>query len=543
MKADKLQSNLVGERQSHHILLVNPPWAANQEAGSGRYLSVGVVLIGTILRNAGYRVTLIDGSIDRDYQELFAVALRSEPHLFVGFSVMSSQVGIAYEMSLQAKATLPSTPIVWGGFHPTIYPEQTASDPSIDYVVAGEGINAVVPLADYICTMGRLDDVRGVYYSVGDEVRFTGQQQLAEFNQIPDIDWSLLNQDVLERVVRQTKNNLGQTARTIVLLTGLGCNFKCAFCFNNIFGLKHRTMDADRIVANLKRLKEQFSVEEVLFYDENFFGDEPRALRLVELLEKENLGIRFFGSMRASDIRRKNLQGDFFERLRAVGGYNFGVGAESGSERILRMLRKGIHTDDILATARLGRDKDIVFNFSFMAGLPGETVGEVFDTLHLIHKVKQVWSKHVIIGPQVFRPYPGSDLFREAVAKGLTEPLGLREWATSEMLTHFRRVGSEKLPWVMDHHLFERVITVYNLQSDNAYIAGLQSIMFWSLIRPWILSKGLPTRWSPAVHKVSNWVTRGLVWLCTLRIQFRMIRWMPEIRLLQFLERAYFTEV
>lgn len=528
-------------RMRHVIVLVNPPYDSKQEAGSGRHLSVGIVLIATILARAGYQVKLIDGAIDPLYRQRFQDILVEDAPLFVGFSVMTSQVAIAYEMTKQVKKWNPRLKVVWGGFHPTIFPEQTITAQELDFVVAGEGVNVIVPLADALASNGSLGHIPGIYYLEKGAIRFTGKQPQAEFSQIPDLDWSVYERQSLERVIVQT-NALGRQVRQLPILTGLGCNFKCAFCFNAIYGLRHRAMDALQIVANMKRLQYEYGVDEVAFYDEHFFARKDRVLTFVNQLEGQNLNIFFYANMRASDVRRGFLGGDFLKRWRRVGGYNLGVGAESGSDQVLRKLNKGITVQDTRIFARVAQENEIIATFSFIVGIPGERIDEVYDTLDLVREIHAIDSKHVIIGPQIFRPYPGSPLFNQAVQEGLSFPETLEAWTKTGVVSHFRRLDDGDVPWISSPNLFERIIRVYNLTSYNAYIQGLQSILYWT-----IRKKIARFSFSPRVHFLikgaSDGLVKAIVRLGRWRLRKRNMAFMIEMPLVRFLEKTYFTEV
>jgi anaerobic magnesium-protoporphyrin IX monomethyl ester cyclase len=516
-------------RQDRLILLVTSPYVSHQRPGTGSFFPLGIVLVASILKDAGYRVKIIDGATDAAYYERVLEIVRQEHPLFVGFSVMTSQVAPAYALTKEIKSLAPGLPIVWGGFHPTIYPEQTIKDPLIDVIVAGEGVHVVVPLADCLLLRGDLGAVPGIYFRRDGTLKATARPPLAQFADIPDIDWSLYDQTILEHLINRI-NDLGQKVRVLPLLTGLGCNFHCSFCFNTIFKLRHRTMDAERIIANMKRLKEQYQIDELTFYDENFFGNRGRFFRFLELLEKEPLNIQFFASMRASDVRKNYLHEEILKRLFRVGGYNFGVGAESGSQRILHKIKKGITPDDIRKLAHLSLSTGIVFTFSFMTGLPGEQIAEMFETLDLIREIKSINPRLIIIGPQIFRPYPGSELFYEAVKAGLQEPNSLQGWTKSNFMMNFRQVNPGSLPWIANLPLFSRIIIAYNIQSSKWMLYDNRFLR---------LPKWLSRLLVQALNKSMTYVVQLSKW----RLVKRNMKYMLELPLLIFLNHYYLKEV
>ena len=522
------------------ILLINPPFEEKQKPGEGQRVSVGIVLVGTLLKKAGYEVKLLDGALDPDYYDKYIETLKSRKPKLIGFSVMTSQVSLAYEMSKKAKEINKEIKIVWGGFHPTIFPEQTIADSNIDFIVAGESINIILPLVEYIFSNNsNIESVPGIFYKVNNKIKFTEKPPLADFDQIPDIDWTLYDRECLERAMET--NHLGQHVRTLPILTGLGCNNRCTFCFNAIFKIPYRTMPAERVYNNMKHLKETYNLDEVTFCDENFFADQDRILNLIELLEKDPLNLKFYSNMRASDIRMRYFTGDFFQRLRRVGGYNFGVGAESGNQHILNKLKKGIRVKDTVALAQLGHENDIIFTFSFITGIPYEQTNEVFDTIDLIRKIHDIDNRHTIIGPQIFRPYPGSELFYEAVKKGLSIPDDLQGWTNNNLVSNFRAVNKKTLPWVNDIDVFERIIKSYNIQSDEVNKEGLKEMFFWSFYR-YINHHIVYKYFYEPLKKISDRFVDTIIDLCKWRLKNRNLRLMVEFPVIRYLDSLYFTK-
>jgi radical SAM superfamily enzyme YgiQ (UPF0313 family) len=268
------------------------------------------------------------------------------------------------------------------------------------------------------------------------------------------------------------------------MLTGLGCQFLCTFCHNVIFKQTHRTLPAELIITEVKRLRNKYNLNEVGFVDENFFGDRPRFYELIDLLEKEPLGVQWSSTMRASDIREKFLNEEWLRRMYLAGGYYFGIGAESGSPRILRKLKKGISVDHILDAARYSRTSGVTFTFSFMAGLPGEDIEDVLMTMDLINQILGINPKLLLIGPQLFRPYPGSELYDEAIELGLSAPTTLEGWGMETLaepkkldaFSHAKRIDLNNLPWLQDAELFEKVMLCFyiNCTKRNFWKAPVQ---------------------------------------------------------------------
>ena len=488
------------------VLLVTVPFDSSATPGASKYLSMGYLLLGTILKKAGYNVKILTGPNDPKYEYKLEKIIADQTPLFIGFSVMTPQVNKAYELSKKIKKLRPDVPVVWGGFHPTIFPDETIADPNIDIVAYGEGASMILPLTEALQNNKPLDDVQGIMFKQDGKTIRTEKPPLTELTDLPGIDWDLIDKDILENYIVQ-KNPIGDNVRQLPMLTGLGCQFLCTFCHNVIFKQTHRTLPAKSIIAEVKRLRDKYNLTEIGFTDENFFGDRPRFYELIDLMEKEPLGVQWSSTMRASDIREKFLNENWLKKMYSVGGYYFGIGAESGSPRILRKLKKGISVEHILDAAKYSVTSGITFTFSFMAGLPGEETEDLLMTVDLIDRLWEINPKLLLIGPQLFRPYPGSELFDESIKYGLSTPTTLEGWSqeTSKVLasfSHAKKLDLSNLPWLQDPEIFEKVMLCFYVSCTKRYF------------------------YKAPLHY--RWLLRMMQKLAQWRIKTRFFKFMPE---------------
>jgi radical SAM superfamily enzyme YgiQ (UPF0313 family) len=128
----------------------------------------------------------------------------------------------------------------------------------------------------------------------------------------------------------------------------------------------------------------------------------------------------------------------------ARSGWNkIGLGAESGSQRILDFLNKGCLVEDTLNAIKRAKQYNIFPVVAFLTGLPTETEEEQMMTLRLIRDILKIQPQAVINGPAIYRPYPGGSLFELCVKEyGLKIPESLDEWSRPEVL------GGNKSPWI-----------------------------------------------------------------------------------------------
>lgn len=412
--------------QKKHILLIYP------QLGPQSLLPQAPLSLLSICPNleaAGYEPVIVDTRIEPDYEEKIRGHLPES--LFVGITSMTGmQIHYALQIAARIRELDPQKTIVWGGVHATILPEQTLADPRVDIVVAGEGEETVVELADCLAGEGDLRAVKGIYFQDGlGKTIFTGQRPFLDMNSVPMPGWHLVDVSKYSEIGVQT---------------GRGCPYRCRFCFNHLYnGRKWRAKDADLVIAELRVLKERYNVKHVVFYDDNFFSNLKRTRYLCREIINNHIDIQWSTTCRA-DILARRVNEDFAELLKKAGVHILFVGSESGSQRILsEVINKQIKTDDIVGMAEMTHKYQLRVHTSFMSGFPGESDSERRMTFDLMDRILEINPDLYITTICIYTPYPGNPLYDEIISKGLfTPPKALEEWSH---LTFFNC----QLPWLL----------------------------------------------------------------------------------------------
>ena len=181
-----------------------------------------------------------------------------------------------------------------------------------------------------------------------------------------------------------------------------------------------RAHSMGRVLEEISLLKEA-GVKAVNFEDANFFADKKRAMGIVRAA-----GVSWGSCMRADTFARGG--GDLAAEISDNGCVELQVGAESGSQRILDLIRKDITVAQVRESARLGQKYGIRLLLSFMMGIPGETWDDVRATLQLMDELRSVGDRVVTNGPFLYFPFPGTPLYELAVAKGFRPPRRTEDW-------------------------------------------------------------------------------------------------------------------
>ncbi|MFA6322572.1 MAG: radical SAM protein [Candidatus Buchananbacteria bacterium] len=471
------------------VILINPPFNISKEKYESS-VSVGLLSIASYLSSRGLEVMIIDGARQENYLDL--IKREASEAAWVGISVMTTQIEGALAISKLIKSLNPQCKIIWGGSHPTFFPKQTAAHDLIDAVCVGEGELTM----EEIITKNSLENVNGIIYKKSGELVVNSPRALHDPANMPLFNWDLVSLDIL--------NNLS----LIPSLTSRGCPHRCTFCINAILKNCWRPRTAPQVLKDLEIIKTRpyFVGKSIRFWDENFFVDINRAKEIIQGMIEKNLVIPWETTIRADYIRAGMVDDEFMSQLKKSGCYLLSFGAESGSPEILKKIKKDILPEQIINSAKLCLKYDIIPQYSFMIGLPGESKKDMMLTLKVIDALAKLSPKVQILGPQAFRPYPGSELYEECLAAGWQEPKSLEEWAHL-MKNELSYLTVKNFPWVIHKDFVESMEAYVRFGAMNFKSAMGSSI------------------------KAQRILKLGFVLICRLRWKLKFFYWPIEFKL------------
>jgi hopanoid biosynthesis associated radical SAM protein HpnJ len=192
------------------------------------------------------------------------------------------------------------------------------------------------------------------------------------------------------------------------LYTGRGCKSRCTFCLwpQTVGGHRYRTRSVGHVVEEIAWAQKAFpQVKEFFFDDDTFTDDLPRAEAIAKELRK--LGVTWSCNAKA------NVPRETLKVLREGGLRLLLVGYESGNQKILQNIKKGMRTDVARKFTKDCRDLGITIHGTFIMGLPGETKETIEETIRFANEI----NPHTI-QVSLAAPYPGTFLFDQAVKNG-----------------------------------------------------------------------------------------------------------------------------
>lgn len=438
----------------------------------------GILYVASALDRAGIDVRLYHRKVLDRAQVVQAASgiLDSNPSL-VGFSTISGPSLIPALAVSRIIKTRTRIPVVWGGLHATQFPEQVLASPWVDYVVVGEGEETVVDLVRALREENgkRFDpaSIPGLAFKDNGRIRVNPARPLITNLDLYHPAWQHLSID--EYLPKKTYlltdggSELSE-GRIASILTARGCPWRCTYCYNlSVNQRKYRMHSVDYVVAMAHELRDRHGVEAIHIQDDHFYGEWDRAFQIARLL-----GMPWSSSGRADEVVR---WGDkILAELKATGLQELQIGAESGSPRVLKLMKKDITIEQMFQSAELCRRHGIRVLFSFMTGIPGETEADRRLTCEVMDRLEEVGREIVVNGPSPFFPWPGTPMHDLAAKLGYHPPARTKDWdfmvwgtrqmrmpfapARVRLIEHFRRLAKRKTTASLKIPVFTRGLIV-----------------------------------------------------------------------------------
>jgi anaerobic magnesium-protoporphyrin IX monomethyl ester cyclase len=394
-------------------------------------MPLALLAIGSQLDPDLYEVVTIDGRLEPDPES--AVLSELEGALCLGVTVLTgAPIADALQISRAAKRSRPDLTVVWGGWHPSMFSRECLSEPAVDVTVRGQGEETFAEIVDRLAAGRSLDDCAGCTLRLADgTVQENPSRPLAPLDKFRVHDYGLIP-------VERYFNLKGK--RQLDYISSQGCNFRCAFCSDPfVYGRKWVGLEPVRMALRLKELWDRYRFDDVNFQDETFFTKRERVQSLAEQIVQSGMKITWAATMRADQGVR--LPDEVWKLCKQSGLRRLLVGVESGSNEVLKRIRKDIKIEQVFETAEKMLQHDIGGHFPFIVGFPDESDAHIQATLDCAKKLRSL-SPNFLTPIYYFKPYPGSALVIEAVERGFRLPQTLEAWA------QFDYVAGEPGPWV-----------------------------------------------------------------------------------------------
>jgi len=430
-------------------------------------MPLGLLAVGSALDRQRFDVRIVDGRLET--RPAARVIAETDGALCLGMSVLTGRpIRDALAVARAVKAARPGLPIVWGGWHPSLFPAECLDDPAVDAAVVGQGEETFREVVERLAAGLGLSGCAGVAHRAAGRVVVEPPRPMREVGDLPAHDYSRL--DVARYFALKGR-------RQIDYVSSQGCRFRCTFCADPFVYRRNWTgLSPARVAAEIAALVERYGCEEIAFQDETFFTSPRRVEALSDELTARRVTVGWTATLRADQACR--LDDDVLDKAVAAGLRRVMIGVESGSQRMLDWMKKDMTVTQVVAAAERCAARGLGAIFNFIVGFPGEPAECRAETLAL---VKRLGAMSPAFETPVFyyRPYPGSEIAELARREGYEFPRGLEAWAD------FDYVGGRS-PWLSadEQRRIERfVFYVRHARARRGWRRPLGALARWRLAR------------------------------------------------------------
>jgi len=365
-----------------------------------QYIPLGLAYLTSALKNAGHEVLVVDVRAEKPDDRLIIERIRAfSPRIF-GVTSNTCQIREAAALINLVKQNFPHITTVLGGPHVSALPERTMTEqPAIDIGVVGEGEVTITELCSALGSGSPLTKIPGLVFREQGNIVVTQPRCLVEdIDALAFPDRNAFPIDIYNRHVIEYK------AKPITsIITTRGCPYQCVFCSKSVFGSKERLRSAANVIAEMRVLIDEQGYRELHIIDDNFTYDLERARDICNEIIARRWKVHF---SLPNGIRVNNFDDELAALLRKAGFYSLWFGVESGDPEVLKLIKKGIHLDQVRKAVAIAKKHGFFTGMYFVIGLPGSSPKSEKMSLDLAQELEPD-----VVGVGIFTPYPGSELY------------------------------------------------------------------------------------------------------------------------------------
>ncbi len=392
------------------VLLINPPLEnmisnnlpsfVEEERGFNPPLGIlYIAACGELYTD--HKIEVLDCGVEGITQSKLESEIKRRKPDLVGITGTTFTIIDTILLSKAVKRAYPDVPVVLGGPHVNIFPEETIKLPSIDYLVLGEGEIPFTALLRYIDNRKKHKKIQGLVYKEKNKVINTGTRPLIDnLDSIPFPARHLTP-------YKKYSSLISKRSPITTMMTSRGCPYNCLFCDRPHLGKLFRARSAENVVGEMEECVDM-GINELLIYDDTFTIDRQRVIDVCNLIKERNLEIGW-------DIRARvnTVDKDLLLKLKSAGCERIHYGVESGNQEILNVLRKAITLEQVKNAFKWTKEADIETLAYFMIGSPRETKKEILQTIDFAKELNPDY-----VHFSVTTPFPATDLYYMGLNEG-----------------------------------------------------------------------------------------------------------------------------
>jgi len=380
------------------IALINP----RIEGYSSTLPPLGLLYIGAVLEKEGFDVKIFDippGSLN-DIDNIVSF----NPNI-IGVSIITAYATRAKKIIIELKKNLNNSFYVIGGVHPTALPEESIKIFDVDCVVIGEGEKTMKDLCWAIKNESPLENINGILYrdGKGNIIKTFPQSLIEDLDTLPFPARHLIN---FEKYLFPPGVIRGYwSEKCTSVMTSRGCPYQCIWCGSQIiFGRKVRRRSVENVIREIELLKKEYKIDTIWFVDDTFTLNKKWIKEFCDQLIIKNMDLRW-----GCQAHVETIDEEMVVLMKKAGLIQLDFGVESGSEKVLKILKKHSNEEKIKNAFKIAKKVGVRTMATFMFGNPGENSEDIEKTLKLAKEIKPNF-----VSSYFLTPFPGTELMEMA---------------------------------------------------------------------------------------------------------------------------------
>ena len=336
----------------------------------------------------------------------------------------------------------------------------------------GEGEETIVELTDYLNKNNQnIDDIKGIVYRDSNNGKLKTTEKRPLIKDLDSIPFPA------RHLVPFTDYGATQD-QTGGIITSRGCVYNCNYCSSSlIMGKKFRSRSPNNVVDEIEELIDKYHINDIGFMDDTFMLNKSRASEIADEIKARDLDISFVASSRVDRVDK-----DLLENLKSSGLKTIYYGVESGSQRILDLMKKGITIKNVEDAVKVAKDVNLDVLTSFILGYPGETEADMNKTIDFSTKLDSDYCQYSIL-----TPFPGTPIYDDLIKKDLIDNDEWNKYTVLKPILKYSEIGLSKK--MVERKLSTAYLKFYTRPKYLLKHRYMIKVMLQTVLRSFIIPK------------------------------------------------------
>lgn len=386
-------------------------------------ISIGIAYLSSVLKQHGHETALIDTTFGMKDAEVLSRVRKYNPDL-AALSCVSNNFPYSTHLAgiIKEKNKIP---IILGGVHATVAPEESIMKDCIDMICIGEGEDAILELAQSMERDERNTSIPNIWFKENGQIIRNPLRPLREdLDCIPHPDLNIYDYP------RYLENH----NMVASLMGSRGCPYRCTYCINNALmefyaglGKFTRFRSIENIISEIKKTSRDFNPQAFCLYDDTFTLDKKRVIEFCKQYKNE-IGLPF-----SINARVESLSDEMLQALSSSGCTRVSIGLEAGDPRVRKeILKRNITDQQIIDGCQLIKKYGFELYTYNMIGIPEEDINSIRKTIELNRKVKPDY-----LVASILTAYKGTEIYNICKKRGmLTDEIPAHSYYTGSNVKH-----------------------------------------------------------------------------------------------------------